>query len=146
MLIARNGFVTLAATALVAAGYAGCGDEENNDVEAGAGTTAVETTATEPATTAVEDSGAAAGDTKVQIASFKYDPPEITVKAGSKVEWTNEDDAPHTSTASDAKQKAKFDTDTIKKGETKSVTFSTAGTYKYFCVFHPFMTGTVTVE
>ena len=40
---------------------------------------------------------------------------------------------------------ANIDTGAIKPGESKTVTFDTAGAIPYVCSFHPFMTGTVTV-
>ena len=39
-----------------------------------------------------------------------------------------------------------FDTGTIAPGKTKSVTLDKAGTFTFFCSFHPFMKGTITVE
>lgn len=84
----------------------------------------------------------ASGDA-VTIANFEYMPPEITVKAGTEVTWANEDSAPHTASADDGS----FDTGTIEEGgNTGSVTLDTPGTFSYFCSFHAFMKGSVTVE
>ena len=77
----------------------------------------------------------------IDITDFKYAPENLTVRAGSKVTWKNNDTAPHTATASDA-----FDTGNLRKGDTKTLTLKKAGTYAYICEFHPFMKATVVVE
>jgi amicyanin len=83
-----------------------------------------------------------AADTAVKIANFTFDPPQITVKAGTTVVWTNEDDIPHTVTSSTQAFKSQvLDTD-----QKYSFTFTTPGTYKYFCALHPHMTATIVVE
>lgn len=79
---------------------------------------------------------------KIAISNFKYKPPNFTVKAGSKVTFTNMDSANHTATS---KTSGVFDTGTLAKGQTKSVTFKKAGDFKYYCQFHAFMTGDVKV-
>ncbi len=79
----------------------------------------------------------------VAIDNFTFKPQQLTVKAGTTVTWTNKDDIPH-GIASDnnafARSKA-LDTD-----DSFSFTFTTPGTYHYFCYVHPHMTGTVVVE
>jgi len=55
--------------------------------------------------------------------------------------WINNGAVIHTVT--DTKQA--WDTGEIRSGETKSVTFDTAGVYDYNCVPHPWMIGRVTV-
>jgi plastocyanin len=78
----------------------------------------------------------------VDIRSFKFKPPAIAVKKGGRVKFVNADAAAHTATADDRS----FDTQTIDRGKTKMVTFTTAGTFAYHCDFHPFMKGTVVVR
>jgi amicyanin len=81
--------------------------------------------------------------TAVSIDNFTFNPPTVTVKAGATVTWTNKDDIPHgiaSATSAFAKSKA-LDTD-----DSYSFTFTTPGTYKYFCYIHPHMTGTIVVE
>ncbi len=103
-------------------------------------------TADSPSTSAPVASGPAEGGSgkvvKVDIKDFKFDPPAITVKKGSKIEWTNDDSANHTATADDSS----FDTGTIEQGKTIAETFSTPGTFTYHCDFHAFMTATVKVK
>jgi amicyanin len=85
---------------------------------------------------------ARASDVSVKIANFTFSPQKLTVKAGSKVTWTNEDDIPHTVNASNqAFKSGPLDTD-----QKFSFTFTTPGTFQYFCALHPQMTGTIVVE
>jgi amicyanin len=85
---------------------------------------------------------ARAADVGVKIANFTFSPPTLTVKAGTTVTWTNEDDIPHTVNAtSQAFKSGALDTD-----QKFSFTFTTPGTYQYFCALHPRMTGTIVVE
>ena len=70
------------------------------------------------------------------------DRPELTVMVGTTVTWTNRDDIPHTVVSTDKVFKSKvLDTD-----EKFSFTFSTPGTFPYFCSIHPKMTGKVVVQ
>lgn len=89
--------------------------------------------------------GASSGGNAVMIKDFKFAPTELKVKSGTKVTWTNEDSAAHTATADDGAA-AKFDSKDMSKGKTFSFTFAKAGTYKYHCSIHTYMTGTVTVS
>ena len=85
---------------------------------------------------------ASAAAVEVKIDNFSFGPQEVHVKTGATVTWTNEDDIPHTvvSTTLAFRSRA-LDTD----GKF-SFTFTTPGTYKYFCSLHPHMTGTIVVE
>lgn len=100
--------------------------------ESSAPATSVEPTAT--------DAGAAATEVAVEISDFAFNAAEVRVAVGGTVTWTNSDSQQHTATAAGA-----FDTGTIEPGASASVTFDEAGTFAYFCAFHPFMTGTVIV-
>ena len=83
-----------------------------------------------------------AADTEVNIDQFAFHPQRITVRAGTTVTWTNEDDVPHTVASSGKLFKSKaLDTE-----DKFSFTFTTPGTYDYFCSLHPHMTGAVVVE
>lgn len=85
---------------------------------------------------------AMAADHAVKILNFKFDPPTIEVAAGDTITFTNEDAAPHTATANDDS----FDTGTLNKGESATVTIAAAGTFDYICALHPMMKGTVTAK
>jgi plastocyanin len=89
-------------------------------------------------TSAVVKSGHAA----VQITNFAFSPNRITVKVGTHITWTNHDKTAHTATANNTS----FDTGTIAPRASRTVDFKRPGVYKYHCVFHAFMTGTVVVK
>jgi plastocyanin len=84
---------------------------------------------------------ALAEDVAVKIDNFTFGPQELRVKAGTTVTWTNSDDIPHTVVSPNNFRSKVLDTD-----GRYSFTFTTLGTYKYFCSLHPHMTGTVIVE
>jgi plastocyanin len=79
----------------------------------------------------------------VGIDNFTFNPATLTVKAGTTVTWTNRDDIPHglAATNNAFKRSQALDTD-----DSFSFTFTTPGTYQYFCYIHPHMTGTIVVE
>jgi amicyanin len=83
----------------------------------------------------------AADATVVKIGNFTFGPQEVKIKAGTTITWTNEDDIPHTVVSPNNFRSKALDTD-----GTYSFTFTTPGTYKYFCSLHPHMTGTIVVE
>jgi len=85
---------------------------------------------------------ALAAEVAVKIDNFTFTPKSVTVKAGTTVTWTNQDDIPHTVTSTTKQFRSKaLDTD-----DKFTFTFSTPGTYDYFCSLHPKMTGTIVVE
>jgi plastocyanin len=83
-----------------------------------------------------------AADLAVSIHNFTFTPQTLTVEAGTTVTWNNKDDIPH-GIASDnnAFRSKALDTDDI-----FAFTFTTPGTYKYFCYLHPYMKGTIVVQ
>ena len=85
----------------------------------------------------------AAAAAAVGIDNFTFNPQSVTVKAGTTVTWTNRDDIPHGLAATNNvfKRSQALDTD-----DSFSFTFTTPGTYQYFCYIHPHMTGTIVVE
>jgi plastocyanin len=84
---------------------------------------------------------ARAEDMEVHIDNFTFQPPDLTVKTGTTVTWTNRDDIPHTIVSA-----GKFRSKTLDTDDKFSFTFTTAGDYKYFCSLHPHMTGMIKVE
>ncbi len=79
---------------------------------------------------------------EVAIDNFSFNPPTVTVAVGTTVTWVNHDDVPHTVTASDKGFNSKaLDTD-----DRFSRVFTAPGTYSYFCMVHPHMTGQVIVK
>jgi plastocyanin len=84
---------------------------------------------------------ALASDAEVKIANFTFDPPTLTVKAGTTVTWVNADDIPHVVLEKDGK----FRSSALDTGDKFSQTFSTAATVEYFCAIHPHMIGKIVV-
>jgi len=80
----------------------------------------------------------------VDVVDFAYEPQTITIHVGDTVQWNNADDVDHTATSVDGAPAA-FDV-YLAAGAWGSFTFETAGTYDYFCVPHPTMTGIIVVE
>lgn len=76
----------------------------------------------------------------VQIKGFKFLPPQLTIKKGDVVRWTNMDSVPHTATGKG------FDTGNLVKGQSGEVTFDKEGVYDYICTIHPYMKAQVTVQ
>ena len=72
---------------------------------------------------------------------FAFNPQTVTVTVGSRVEWTNTGQAPHSATS----DSPLFDSGTLSTGQSYSYTFDTAGSYPYHCAIHSSMHGTVNV-
>jgi plastocyanin len=87
---------------------------------------------------------AAAGDgaTIVLAKGFMFSPASLTVKAGSTVTWTNEDEEPHTIVS----EAGLFRSAALDTKESFSFRFVSPGTYHYACSIHPRMVGTIVVE
>jgi len=75
-------------------------------------------------------------------------PNPVTVDLGTIVTWSNTDTAAHTATSGSATDgpDGVFDSSLVMAGGSYSVTLDDAGTYPYFCMVHPWMSGTVIVE
>ncbi|HEX6281785.1 MAG TPA: plastocyanin/azurin family copper-binding protein [Nitrososphaera sp.] len=74
-----------------------------------------------------------------------YDPDPITINQGDGVQWTNEDNVPHTVTSS---QEGVFDSSLINPSDTwllNSAEIAPAE-YEYYCTLHPFMVATLVVS
>jgi len=80
--------------------------------------------------------------TVVVAKDFMFSPMTLTVKAGSKVTWTNMDDEPHT-VVSDT---ALFRSGAMDTNESFSFKFDQPGTYHFTCSIHPRMIGTIVVR
>jgi plastocyanin len=125
-------------------GMAACGEDDEGDGggASGGGPYGGGAAQTETETTTEEAGGAAAPRAaKVEIVDFTFSPATTTVQVGGKVNWANEDTAPHTATADDGS----FDTGTIDPDKRGNATFKEAGTFSYICSIHPEMKGTVEV-
>jgi plastocyanin len=76
----------------------------------------------------------------VTIQQMTFTPPPRSIRVGDTVEWVNNDIFVHSATAKDKT----FDAE-LKPKQHLWTTFHTAGTYPFYCRFHPGMTGTLVV-
>ena len=77
-----------------------------------------------------------------------YIPAALTVSTGTTVIWENIDNAAHLATSGtpDGGPDGVFDSGMIMAGATFEYEFSDKGEFVYYCLVHPWMVGTVTVE
>lgn len=124
----RPAVLLLVMAALVFAGCGGGGDTDS-------------TPSGSPSNSAASEAQA------VTISDYTYKPAQLTVPAGTTVQFTNKDSTPHTATSkATSNESGAFETGSIDTGKTAKVILETPGTYAYYCAFHPFMKGTITVE
>ena len=76
-----------------------------------------------------------------------YDPQVIDVTVGTTISWDNMDTTIHTVTSGQVPEAdGLFDSEMMAAGDSFEFTFTDAGSYDYYCTFHPWMLGTVNVE
>lgn len=80
-------------------------------------------------------------NTTVKILNFKYMPDNLKIGTGETVQFVNQDEEPHTVTASDHS----FDSKALDTQQTWTHTFTKSGSFPYLCSIHPYMKGTITV-
>jgi len=74
-------------------------------------------------------------------------PYEVSVAVGATVTWSNDDTVVHTVTSGKKMiHDELFDSSIFMSGATFEFTFDDVGTFDYFCLVHPWMTGIVTVS
>jgi plastocyanin len=116
-------------------------EEEEEQAEQGAESAPTQEPATPPANTIsarILPGASAQGNPD-------YDPDPITITQGDGVQWTNEDNAPHTVTSS---EQGVFDSGLINAGDTWVLNSAeiTPAEYEYFCTLHPFMVAMLVVS
>ncbi|MEU5343443.1 MULTISPECIES: cupredoxin family copper-binding protein [unclassified Streptomyces] len=87
---------------------------------------------------------ASAASYRVAMKGYAFGPATLTVAVGSTVTWTNQDTAPH-----DVKTTSgpvSVHSPMLQKGQSWSFTFTTAGSYGYYCTVHPDMTARIVVQ
>jgi plastocyanin len=78
----------------------------------------------------------------ITIDNFTFTPKELTVAVGTTIKWVNHDDIPHTV----VEKKTTFRSKALDTDDSYSFTFTSAGTFDYFCGLHPHMVGKVIVN
>jgi len=75
-------------------------------------------------------------------------PDSVSIKAGDTVIWANDDTAAHTVTSGSPSEGPSgiFDSSLVMAGDSFEVTFDNSGSYDYFCMVHPWMTGSIQVS
>jgi len=115
---------------------------------------------TETQSSAASTAASASNSTIVLILNYAYVPAQLTITTGTTVTWVNKDSVGHTVTEGDPaspKQPAIriFDSSNeastgkvqlMQSGDSWSHTFNTPGTYTYYCIVHPYMTGQIIVQ
>lgn len=81
------------------------------------------------------------GHATVSIRDFAYHPDHLIVTPGTKITFHNYDQTAHTATALDGA----FATGTIEPGHSATIVVHKPGFYRYHCLFHAFMVGSITV-
>ncbi len=138
----RRPLPRLATLLAVAALGAACSGGDTTTPSSDAAPTAAEA----PAATA------ASGAVDAEIKDFVFVPADLEVAVGTTVTWTNRDRFGHTVTSGPpGEPTGAFDlvlgltNDADTTGMTASHTFDEAGTFEFFCRYHPSMVGTITV-
>lgn len=91
----------------------------------------------------------ASSSSMVKIGADGFTPDSVTIKMGDSVAWTNTDSVVHTVSSNPHPTHtdyAPLNLGPLKAGEEKSLTFPTAGTFKYHDHLHPQFKGTVIVQ
>jgi len=87
------------------------------------------------------------GNFDISSAGF-YSPLNLEIPIGTTVTWTNDDSVPHTIQSQDEFGKVTdlFNSPPLNTGDRFKFTFEEDGVYNYFCSFHPWRVGLVTVR
>ena len=87
------------------------------------------------------------GNYDVTGAGF-YSPLNLEIPVGSTVTWVNDDSVPHNIQSIDLNGKVTqlFNSPPLNTGDRFEYTFDEEGVYKYYCSFHPWRVGLVTVS
>jgi plastocyanin len=83
---------------------------------------------------------ARAATIRVTIENISFSPAEIAAKVGDTVEWINKDFVDHSATVD-----GQWDV-MIAASKSGSLVLKNAGTFDYYCRFHPNMKGRITVS
>jgi len=87
------------------------------------------------------------GNSDVDSVGF-YLPLNLEIPVGTTVTWVNDDSVPHNIQSQDEVGNVidLFNSPPLSTGDRFEFTFDEAGVYNYYCSFHPWRVGLVTVE
>ena len=83
---------------------------------------------------------ALAATLQISMVNLEIAPAEVSAKVGDTIEWVNKDAFAHTATA----KGGDFDV-MLPPNKSGSLVLKKAGTFEYYCRFHPNMKATLTV-
>ncbi|WP_457798188.1 cupredoxin domain-containing protein [Methylocystis sp. S23] len=83
--------------------------------------------------------------TRIAIEHYMFNPPDLSVKAGGKVEFVNNDQIPHSVVIETPNGETYRSKEQLDEGEAFGVALQTAGEAFFFCDLHPGMKGKITV-
>lgn len=110
--------------------------------------TTVEVSPASPSAAETSPSATVAG-VVVKVSATGFSPKEVKIKVGEVVTWMNDDTAMHNVSSAPHPTHTAYsplNLGNIPAGSKVSLTFPTAGTYKYHDHLNPSLTGSVTVE
>lgn len=142
---------TVVITVLVLAGWYFMGSKKYATPKAPAAVSQTPAPATVESPTSSATNGAVVKEDQnaVQISSSGFLPKDITVKVGESVTWVNEDTVDHAVNSIVHPTHLVYpplNLGVVKPADKKSLTFPTAGTYKYHDHLNPSLVGSVTVQ
>ena len=87
------------------------------------------------------------GNSDIESVGF-YLPLNLEIPRGTSVTWTNDDSVPHNIQSLDESGNVIdwFNSPPMNTGDKFEFTFEEDGVYNYYCSFHPWRVGTVTVK
>ncbi|MFM7795935.1 MAG: hypothetical protein ACKO7N_04155, partial [Candidatus Nitrosotenuis sp.] len=71
----------------------------------------------------------------------RFTPSNVSINSGDYITWVNPDSVAHSASAADGS----FDTGAVYPGTTRTQKITMEGTHNYSCMFHPWITGTISV-
>ncbi|MFQ5521143.1 MAG: plastocyanin/azurin family copper-binding protein [Candidatus Methylomirabilia bacterium] len=82
------------------------------------------------------------------IKAFEFTPETVTIAVGGTVRWISQDIANHQITTgvvdgNQLKPDGRVSSRLLFRGDEFTATFTTPGTYSYYCNVHPYMRGTM---
>jgi len=118
----------------------GCGGDDGEDGGGSSGG--------QPSEQPSAEAGPAKDAVEVSMEGIQFDPPDVSVKKGGTVTWTNDEDVGHdvTKESGPGPDFSSGEPGGMGEGDTFEQTFDTAGEIAYVCTVHPGMEGTITVK